>query len=223
MNMVKEAPKDGTNRNECPPPEKLLDFYRNRVSRRIKKKIVKHVVNCVACLDESRVIRDTLAGEKFLINEIGDMVGINIGRSTSRIIYNQRRLHWLIAGGATVVVTLLLAVFLVYKSKESSYNNQLRGYIAEILTIEPSGEFRLSKWNGFRWKGIKGVEYYVVSVFDESLKIVWKSDKVRNENLFPSVEINDILRKGKSFSWQVVGSFSDGRTAKSKPIEITVH
>ena len=59
-------------------------------------------------------------------------------------------------------------------------------------------------------------------VLDETLKIVWKSDKVRSENLAASVEIVDIFRNGEAFSWQVVGYFSDGRTIKSKPIEIAV-
>jgi hypothetical protein len=223
MNAVREEPANMVNCKECPPPEKLLDYCRNRISRRDKKKIIRHVVNCVACLDETRAIQNTLIGERLLFEDVADLAGINIGGSTKRILNKQRHNFWLIAGSAAVAFSLFFIVILIVKNKESSLNDQIRGSIYEILTIEPHGDVYLSKWNGFHWRGVKGAEYYVVSIYDESLKVVWKSDRIRSENLALSFEILDIFRKGKNFSWQVVGKFSDGRTEKSKPVEITVY
>ena len=222
MNTAREKPVNAINRQECPPPETLLAFYRNSVSKREMNKIKKHIANCAACLDESQIIRNTLAGEQHLISEIAQLVDIKSESSSNGIIRKQHRRLWLLAGSAAAAVSLLFVAILFLKNRESSFNDQVRGSIYEISTIEPQGEVPLSKWNGFRWRSIKGVDSYVITVYDEDLRIVWKSDKVRNEYLLPSVEITEIFKKGKSFSWQVIGNFSDGRAIKSKPVDILV-
>ena len=222
MNTAREKPVNAINRQECPLPETLLAFYRNSVSKRERNKIKKHIANCAACLDESQIIRSTLAGEQHLISEIAQLVDIKSESSSTGIIRKQHRRLWLLAGSAAAAVSLLFVAILFLKNRESSFNDQVRGSIYEISTIEPQGEVPLSKWNGFRWRSIKGVDSYVISVYDEDLRIVWKSDKVRNEYLLPSVEITEIFKKGKSFSWQVIGNFSDGRAIKSKPVDIIV-
>jgi hypothetical protein len=174
------------------------------LSRREEKPLRRHLSDCPACAGESLLIAKTLERERDLARE---MKAARV-RPRRRIALSRLT----VAAGAVVVV--LAVVVLVGLQKRSAVDDdRTRG--PEIAVAGLGQSVDSAGRPVLRWAAVPKSEFYVVEVYDDSLGLFWRSDKIRAEACVLPDEVGRKLAPGTRYVWSVTAHFADGRTAKS--------
>lgn len=213
----------------CPPIKKLaLCILKSKLSKKQKIKIIDHITGCPFCIKEFKLILQILRYEKKLSKEICNTIYEFI--NTSKLLKQPKKSYspkkssihffkWeyisLIMG--TVIIILIINLFYNSPRKESRGIDYL-----QIQLIEPVNK-KLSKSSLiFKWKELKGSEFYIIEIFDKTLSPIWKSKKVYSNYSIPPKEIIVKLSENKTYFWMITVFFTDGRKLESNLAEFII-
>jgi len=212
-------------RKNCPPLRKIISFFKKRTSEKQKTKLIDHVTNCYFCAREFQLILNILRNEKKFKSELETLLfpkNSNLSMNTQIkgrtfrlrekekpliLIFNWRYLFLFIG---TVIIILSVIFF------KNQTNKEIRGIDSQrIHLLEPlNGKYSKSQLV-FKWNEFKGSNYYVLEIFDETLLLIWKSNKIiTNSNFLPDKIVQN-LKTNKTYFWMVTAFLPNGRKIES--------
>lgn len=138
--------------------------------------------------------------------------------SRSRLVSVFQRPWVLAAAGVSVV--LLIAVIVVWLQGPGKEIVRLRGHDdVSILVVSPIGE--VTAISELRWKAIKGVQSYQISIYADAGDLVWEGSVYGPNAILPD-SIREKLVPGQTFSWQVKALTEGGERLKSQLVQFII-
>jgi len=203
--------EDAPELKDCLSAETLLQFQRNELTRRERKRARCHIASCPACARESILVLETILLEPQLVREMRE-----------RIPGGKRRLFPAAIYTAASLLVLLLGAYYLFRSRPQTSNEEqaLRG--VTIAVIEPTRVMSTPKEPAFRWNAVPGSEYYIVEIFNESLDLFWRSPKIRDNTALLPKSFAESMKSGSRYAWLVTAHMPDGRTVKSALMEFRI-
>lgn len=208
-------------RENCPPLNDLIKFFKPRTRGRLKTKIIDHITQCAPCAQEFDLILKIKRSSEQMGREIAMWLDPKIlTRESSdrpKMIFSHR--YWRYAALFVGIVSLSLAVLtFVNKNPVTEFKQQIgRGHMeSDIRLIEPI-ETRVEKCHLiFRWKEYDGADSYVVELFDESLRFIWKSPKLGEAKYVLPSEIIQKLTPSHRYFWMITISMKNRSVIESE-------
>jgi len=192
-------------RDRCPDIEELVACFDSRKSNKRKAKTLDHVVNCADCFQEFDFIRQTLREEEKLEDEIEAVVQTSDRSTSTRSRSAFSKLSFGYASlffGALVLmlsfVILLRSDFLKRRAKDD------RGrQTSQIILLQPLQKTKISLPLVFGWRESEGSDSYVLELYDEALRLVWRSSRLSETKLLLPHDIAARLTGGRDYFWMV--------------------
>lgn len=216
------------NRKNCPPTKEIINLF-GKTSKKQKLRIIDHISSCYLCLQEFEFILKTLRIEKKLSADIGNLLrkeqdyllikGAVDKKDFSRIkkiFLCFPQISWKYASlfaGIILLISVVATLFILQNNEKKEYRG---AQLTPIKLFEPLiGKYSKSILK-FRWVEIKGSDYYVIELFDEALRPIWKSKKIYTNHTVLPKRILESLRENKKYFWMISAYFSDGRKVESR-------
>jgi len=222
-------------RADCPPIDELTRFFCSQTSRRRKDRILDHVSRCGPCAEEF----DMLIGVDRAARSFADSAGHLAPGPAQRFRPRKRtRGFWALgrlaaAGAGLAAVALGLWIALGRPTSPPDDDMALRsvGQDPAITLVGPAGSVDEQTKIAFRWR-ISG-EYanasWVISLFDDSLILIWESAPSAAGQILLPPDIQASLGRGRKYYWGIslvseesesdsdLAAFWIERSAKSSP------
>jgi hypothetical protein len=219
-------------RDGCPPPESLLRLLRSAAPRREAARTIDHVSGCGACAAEFQVLLEVLRQEKAFVRDVEKIV-VSSERSDLPAPQSKRALHrlrglrlfpdrpsWRLAALAAGLAVVCLAVVSTFVLRTPETFRSTSPVTVELLQPVDSS-LNLSQ-PVFKWKAVKGSEYYIFELFDETLLPVWRSEASSRPEISLPNSLAHGLRINDSYFWMVTAHFADGETIASSLQKFTL-
>lgn len=197
-------------REGCPSPEQLIQMIRGGGAEDEKTRTVDHLSHCGECAREFDFLLETVRAESAMIKALDcrEMRG-----STDRHRPFYFRFSW---GLASLLVGVFAAGFLIWRLAISPPSDTYRASpVTRMELIQPGQAQANPSTLVFRWKPVRGAEYYVVEVFDEALAPLWKSGQVSQDRAVPPGGLKEKLTSGRTYFWLVTAHFPERETLAS--------
>jgi hypothetical protein len=205
----------------CPTMERLTQCVLADVPAKERAEIVGHAANCAVC---AAALKDLLN-----ISAETDRVAAEIKRSAGRERTGKSRgatalWGWITGRPAVAVIAgifvLVVLTFSVIRVLDQSGTRGGPG--VRVLLVSPnSGSFSRDGLE-FRWQSLAGAAHYRVELFDKSLKLIWRSGPVSENELRPADVVGKALNPGETYYWMVTAVRDDHSEIKSRLAEFSV-
>lgn len=204
-------------RKNCPPINDIINLFRSELSETKKSKIIDHLSSCYYCLQEFEFILKTLRIGKNLSTDIRSLL------RKEKIFYRRKKLipffPWISWKYASLLsgIALLAFLFIIIFTIQNKEKKEFRGnFLTSIKLIEPlKGKYSKSLLK-FRWIEIKGSDYYIIELFDEALRPIWKSNKIYTNSVVLPKIVSKKLTENKKYFWILSAYFPDGEKIESR-------
>jgi len=196
----------------CPATDDIVDSFDNSASRSMKKKVVDHIAGCPLCREEFMLLLESrkqpteLSPSKNTMRKYASPKA-NFPMQMARPIIWQYL--FLLLGLSLGVASALL---LVHQKEELRVQ---RGNEASISLTYPKPNQPITKPFIFRWEEYPASEYYILEIFDESLLLIWTSDKILENRLPIQPEVYIHLNLQKPYYWTVTAYAQDSIVMES--------
>jgi hypothetical protein len=219
-------------RKNCPPSKEIIRFFRSRTSEKQRSKIINHITKCSSCAQEFEFMLQTQREEEKLIDEIGRFLQteenialikkrvdkkINHGSEERKLFFP--RLSWkyaLVLSGVAIIISTLL-VFQNLRKREYRGPDLNRVHLIKPINGKYSKALLVFKWNE-----LKDSEYYIIELFDETLYLIWKSNKISKSQTILPAEVAKSLNINKAYFWMVTAFMPDGKKIESEIEEFSL-
>ncbi len=205
----------------CPTIERLAECVLADVAGNERVEIVGHAANCAAC---AAALKGLLA-----ISAETDRVAAEIKRTAGRGHAGGSwgaKAFWAHLTGKPAVAVMagifVLAVisFSIFRLLERSGTRGGPG--AGILLTSPVAGSLSRDGLEFRWESLAGADHYTVELFDNSLKLVWRSGPVSGNEVSPADGVGKGLNAGERYYWMVTAAMGDHSELRSRLAEFSV-
>ncbi len=197
-------------REDCPAPERIVSLLRSRLPRKKTTKIIDHLSRCPDCVRELDFLLAVLRQEESFIFETKAWLD---RQKRSGFGIFPRRLSWktasVLAGSVLLVLAVLATVVLRIPEKYRA------AAPAKIILLHTAGEKTPKSSLVFSWQGVRGSEYYIIELFDEDLRPIWKSEKITQNRFTPPSGLLTSLSSRKTYFWMVTAFSGGEKTASS--------
>jgi hypothetical protein len=210
---------------ECPDPKIFLNFFRQRLSRKHKIKVIDHVSECYFCSREFEFISEIVRAEKTFLEEISFTLYLNhikkrikflniissiSKKSKALLFYNHAWKYFL--------VTVLLFSISIYSIK--SFNNakksEFRGINQDKIILKYPIENKVRKSSiNFKWEVNWVPVYYKIEIFDRSLLLIWESKRIYDVSTTLPATILNKMKKNNTYFWMVTAYYQNGSILES--------
>ncbi len=206
---------------ECPAPEDLVRLVTEKVGRKERARILGHVSGCFECVGLLKsVLR--LSDEIDRLWAEGEARGLP--REEPPGIRLRRRFQGRRAALAGLAGAIALAV-MTYSVIRLADKPVVRGTgDPEVRLIDPKKGAALPAGDiEFRWAAVPRAARYTVELFDGSLEMLWRSDRLTETAWkLPEEEAGRVLHEGEGYFWRVTAVLEDGRELVSKLAEFSI-
>jgi len=224
--LIENAP---ISRKNCPNTKDIINLLRAKLSEKQKSKIIDHITSCYFCSQEFEFILQTLRQEKKLKNEIE-----NLNLNEKRIPLTQKKQEtkkpdspkkissfypawsWKYAPillGFALIIFLIFSLVIFRNHEKKNYRSTAH---TQIKLIKPIKGIYQKSLLEFRWEEIRSVDYFILELFDESLKPIWKSNRIYNNNIVLPKKFIANLPGDNMYFWMVTAYFPDGKMIESR-------
>ena len=221
-------------RKDCLSAAQIIGLLDRTRSRRRRAYFMDHLTRCSFCLQEYEVIRNLLRERDLCVKDLAAWAKRqqrkkqSLGVEDSRDEYGRTiglgkhsgmlRRGWSLALSAAFLLGCLIIILsripIVRNIWDSSYR---AGPETRILLVHPRQDQILSGRSiRFQWTPLPRAEYYVLEVFDASLRPIWKSPETRAARIILPPEVSARMKPSKPYYWLVTGALPDDRLAESK-------
>lgn len=189
-------------RKGCPPFSKIARSFSSMASRRGRKKLIDHISRCPSCHKEFSFLVQLQRKEQELA-ETATNWALSQHAASSTIKRNYSLLLDYSSGALTILFTIAATILLLI----GLYHPSIRGPSPfRISVYSPSETIYNNSSTIFSWKDIGVSSTYAVEVYDEALRLIWKSEETKKTFLVaPSMLYSSIIR-GKKYYWSVAGT-----------------
>lgn len=224
--IIKNSPLEpiSKTKNTCPSPKKLIALLRVELSDRRRSRVIDHLSGCSSCAQEIKFINEILTEEISFDKETAQIIAARnlASRKKGTIrISPFPQLSWSSRSVVAVVMTIILsasAFFLIKTNKPArERNSSFQVNLISPNKISP----RLSDLF-FEWENVADTEYNIVEISDDSLTIIWRSERILNNKLIPSPELKELLKKEATYLWMVTSFLENGNQVESTPAKFSV-
>lgn len=226
--MTHTIAKSSPARKDCPSPEEFLHFFRSEKSKKTTAEIIDHLSKCYYCLQEFKLVSETLIKEKELNQEIKKILDLDNSKSDAKKRKNSMfltlkkwwrscssRFSWKYASifSGTLLLIFIVSILIIKISGKQEYRGAMS---PRINLIEPINKRYSKSILVFKWSEMKDSEYYILEVFNDTLYPIWKSNKIlKNETHLPA-EILIKLIENRKYYWMVTAFSYKGGKVESR-------
>ena len=192
----------------CPDEELLAAFMDGELNEKEEINIENHIRKCTYC--SYLIISLESQGVKFKKKRKNILDRMKTGVLSKPYVLRP-----------APVLPILLIIFILgfifilrfpQISKEKIHYREVGKYRIEL--IEPTGEIKKTPIV-FKWKKVKGVEYYIFELLDEELNLVWESSQLSNNKVLLPQNLMSSLIKKKAYFWKVTAFLNNGQKIES--------
>ena len=208
---------------KCPSPRTLLKLLRSELSEKKQKKVSAHISCCRSCVREIKFIHSMLRAE-----QTADQDLTLILKKRDRILVRTKkplrfphfkpawsfRTIWIV----TLCVVLAASYFLFNLRKPAIE----RETTVSLALIHPTEKHVNKSELIFKWEAVPESEYSILEIFDDSLNLVWRSDRILLNRLEPEEALIKILRPEDTYLWMVTSFLTSGLKVESKLAKFTL-
>ena len=197
-------------RLKCLSLDRLIHFLEGRLSKRAKYAVIDHVTSCASCYQEFIFLSQLRGYEERLTSQIsGAPLATSYGISPFSVVCRQ--------AAALVVLGLLLSVAFIFWQWKPQADERGKSS-ASLILLRPAGRSALVFPFEFCWKDKIPSREYIVELFDDSLRPLWKSDRVGRTSISFSAERVGLLVPGNTYFWMVT-AYSFGISAMESDLQ----
>jgi len=218
-------------RKYCPSFKKIANSFNSKSSEKQKTKILNHITTCHYCCQEFKFILQILRNEK-KINKNADTLRLSkkeiasLEKRAAVILYDLKKreksffpiLSWKYGSLllAAIAISIILIIFIKTDLFRFMESHKQRGEtISQIKLILPIRERYSKNSLFFKWSEFIGSDYYIIELFDETLALLWKSDKIYNNYYVPHKELTENLTENRTYFWIVKAYLINGEKVES--------
>jgi hypothetical protein len=205
----------------CPTMERLIQCVLADVPEKERAEIVGHAANCAVCAAALKDLLDIAAETDRVAAEIKRPAGREqTGKSKGPAAF----WGWMTGRPAVAAIAgiFVLAVLTFSVIRVLDQSGTRGGPEVRVLLISPnSGSFPRDGLE-FRWQSLPGAAHYTVELFDKSLKLIWRSGPVSENELRPADVVGKALNLGETYYWMVTAVGGDHSEIKSRLAEFSV-
>lgn len=209
-------------RNNCPSMPDLIEFFKPKSSRKLKTRIIDHITQCAPCAREFDLILTIKRRAGEMDQEIMRLLGGDNEpqESSVRRMNKMAFFHpiWKYAALAIGIVSLSLSVLtLLDKNRDFFIKGQNgRGELEiDARLVEPVNDKFEKSHLVFIWKVHKGADSYALDLFDESLRLIWKSPNLRETQYHLPPDIIQKLEPFRTYFWMITVAMQNGTIIES--------
>jgi hypothetical protein len=223
-----------SSRKGCPAPDRLARLFGDSLSRRQKARIVDHISLCGPCLREFEAWRSLMGERDVMVRSLESWASRRSGLPKQTRVEDVRK-GYSLSGEKPVfrlrlsrrhilqLAVLVIGLVLVLGQLALFRRIWTKGYRAApsraVVLVRPLTKKPLdSRTPIFQWKDVAGAERYFIEVFDEALRLVWKSPETRATNIVLPVDLAGRIPPGKTYFWYVTALLAGEKRLES-PLE----
>ncbi|MDW7761773.1 MAG: hypothetical protein SCM96_14200 [Acidobacteriota bacterium] len=191
-------------RKPCPTLKKVFTFFRPGVSRKRKLHIIDHITSCASCSKEFAFLLEIHRKQEILIRYIH--------KESPASVPHSRFLRY-----APVAAGLFLFVFVSLFLYQNFTPSHRHGIDKEpIQLVHPSGRTSLVYPLFFKWNADKEAEYYILEIFDASLRPFWRTTDIDSNFYLLPKDIISRMKPHEPYYWMITAVDSEGNKNESK-------
>lgn len=217
--IITDRPQNKTllNKIKCPSPKKLTALLRSELSGRKRSHVMGHLANCSTCAREIIFINDLLKAEKNFDRKAAQVIAERHPTPSKKIPsvrspFPQFSWNRGVFATAAAFILVLSTIFLLVLPNKPAIE---RSAILQLEQISPNDISLSLNELVFQWKDISASDYYTVEIFDDSLSLVWRSERMTENKIIPSAELKQRLKPKATYCWMVTSFFKNGKHVES--------
>ncbi len=209
----------------CPPPEWLVKFFRFKLSRGKKRRLIDHISQCPHCSQEFKFMLEIFRQEKIFIKDIENI--LHPRTPGKKLAPSREKMFALRPIRASALLSLLAlavaaaALFFLLKFPRDQFYRESR--LSAITLIGPVGGDFFSSDQRFKWSIVSDFNYCILEIFDETLLPMWKTEKIYGNQWDPPYELTVLLKKDKLYFWMVTVFLPQGGQMESRLEDFVFH
>jgi hypothetical protein len=127
---------------------------------------------------------------------------------------------WRYAVAFLIVTVILAAAALSTKWFGPATRPEERGRLSgQLRLLAPGQEPALRAPLVFRWEEVSRPDYYIIEIFDDSLRPFWKSAQLTGISYELPSPVKEKMERGKSYFWMLT-AFSKSGTKTESSLEV---
>ena len=210
--------KSPPSRAGCPSFESIVQTVRKGTSKKNRKAIIDHALECFYCNRELELLSKTVRYETDLIKLFSGLARSRRKRARiPRISIKPVWTHIMIAAAAVILI-LISTTQLFRKNDRMNLRGPSVVHISQILPkkkdLDPS-ELK------FKWEQIKGAQHYIFELFDEELNPIWRI-RLEADEYLPDREFLKMLKPGIKYFWMISSCLPNGEKIESRLKEFLI-
>jgi len=191
-------------RKQCPAKKDIVAFFRPRISRKRKYRIIDHISSCALCSEEFAFLLQIHRQQEKLIRNIKK----EMPTSFPRLFLLQ---YAPFAAGLFLFV--LVSLFL-YRYSPPHHSRSLKN--ESIRLLHPCGRTTLTSPVLFKWNSELEAEYYILEIFDTSLRPFWRFSDIDSNSYLLPLDIISRMKIQEPYYWIITAVDSTGQKIESK-------
>jgi hypothetical protein len=207
-----EKPAD---RTSCPGIEPIVECALGKVSRKARAGIVSHAANCPEC---AALFKEILGASRAADTFTAEVEAILDRRTQHQPPHREVLLTSLFRKPAVAVLAGLVMVAIVTLSVFwlRDVSGIRGGQKIQVVLVSPLGASVSRDTIQFHWSSVAPAKHYTLELFDEALRLIWRSGPVMTNTIRPEAETSRGLTPGKSYFWRVTAVRGDRLEVKSR-------
>lgn len=202
---------------KCPGESEVSLFFETSTPRKKKKELVDHIFHCPACLQLFQLL---LAFDRTQAATITETPAeVREKRPTSA---PSRWKFLRLVPAASLLFLVLVAAGLLTNLPRGEALRSREKAPSVIELVRPAGKLSEFRRAVFEWKLKAGADHYVIRIFDQELRPLWKSEVLYTQSFQLPPSISEILLPGRSYFWMVIAFSKDGRPTESELVRFTL-
>ncbi|MCJ7582920.1 MAG: hypothetical protein MUP98_20580 [Candidatus Aminicenantes bacterium] len=201
----------------CPSPKKLIALLRLELSEQKRRNVIDHLEGCSTCVQEIKFINEILTAEKNFDKETSHIIAQKNQTSLKKRIFVKFPFQKLACSSksvAAVLTIIILSASMIFLFKTNKPAVE-RSSILQLEHISPNDKSLSLSELIFQWEKIPDFDYYTVEIFDDSLNLVWRSERIIENKIIPTTELKELLKKDTTYSWMVTSFLKNGKQIES--------
>ncbi len=194
---------------DCPSPQAIWELFAGKASERRKARLVDHITACPSCFREFEAFLEISRAEGNLANQVQARLGSRPGRAPLPMA-------WRYVAALLMLMVILATAILSTKWLGPAGPPEERGRVSgQVRLLSPSREPNLRAPLIFSWEEIARSEYFIIEIFDDSLRPFWKSSRLTGRSYELPSPVKEKLKGNQSYFWMLTAFLQDGGRTES--------
>jgi hypothetical protein len=206
----------GTRKKGCPAAEEIWRLFSDGIPRKQRARMVDHITTCSLCFQEFEAFLEISRAEEDFVREVQSRFRSYARNAPSPML-------WRYAAAFLITIAVLAVAVLSTKWFDFTKRAEERGRLSgQVRLLTPGQETALSSPLIFRWEAVDLAEYYVVEVFDDSLRPIWKSAQLTITSCELPTQVKETMTKELKYYWMLTAFSPGGRKTESSLEEFSL-